>query len=98
LDFQKAVSLRTRGCKACFILVTDVFKDSLEISSAWQWCQRGRDHMTVPKMVNAFRFFIFPGSPLVEETFSPGCSETPIPTTSQPVNHYFHKVKIKAGM
>jgi hypothetical protein len=30
------------------------FDDSLEINSAWQWCQRDEDHITDAKMVNSF--------------------------------------------
>jgi len=42
--------------------VTVVFKDSLEINSAWQWCQRDEDHITAAKMVNSFSKNIFFGA------------------------------------
>jgi hypothetical protein len=62
LDFQKTSSLRTRGDLAYFSLVTDVFRDSLEIISAWQWCQRDEDLITAAKMVNSFLKNIFFGA------------------------------------
>jgi hypothetical protein len=47
---------------ALFGLVTYVFRDSLEIISAWQWCQRDEDHITAAKMVNSFSKNIFSGT------------------------------------
>jgi hypothetical protein len=47
---------------ACLGPVTVVFKDSLEINSAWQWCQRDEEHITDSKMVNSFSKNIFFGA------------------------------------
>ena len=50
-----------------------LFRDSLEIISAWQWCQRDEDHITAAKMVNSFLKNNFFGAFMRWKNFWAGC-------------------------